>query len=315
MLLGNAVSGVSLAASLLLTGLVERKTEVEALLALGARPAQAARTLFAEATRTGFMPTLNSMLVIGLVSIPGMMTGQILGGAPIWQAALYQMFIMYLIAATCFFAIFLTLSVIQARAFGRSGCLVASRVFFPRAKPAPSGGTRAGLGKFGADCTALLCGGGRTRSGGAAAGGIGGPAAEPLLDARPGRAEPGALGFAVVGGGPGGSDDVVLRVKDFAYGHALGGKHRETGRGNAFTPLAATVELELRAGQIAIVRGANGAGKTTFLRALAQLHEGFSGELELSGRKMGDFLPEEWRRCVRFVLSSRVDGVLRNIGV
>ena len=173
MLLGNAVSGVSLAASLLLTGLVERKTEVEALLALGARPAQAARTLFAEATRTGFMPTLNSMLVIGLVSIPGMMTGQILGGAPIWQAALYQMFIMYLIAATCFFAIFLTLSVIQARAFGRSGCLVASRVFFPRAKPAPSGGTRAGLGKFGADCTALLCGGGRTRSGGAAAGGIG----------------------------------------------------------------------------------------------------------------------------------------------
>lgn len=37
---------------------------------------------------------------MGLISIPGMMTGQILGGAPAMQAAMYQQIMMFLIAAS-----------------------------------------------------------------------------------------------------------------------------------------------------------------------------------------------------------------------
>lgn len=44
------------------------------------------------------IPILNAMSAVGLVSIPGMMTGQILAGSPVMQAALYQIVIMFLIA-------------------------------------------------------------------------------------------------------------------------------------------------------------------------------------------------------------------------
>ena len=44
------------------------------------------------------IPILNTMTVVGLVTIPGMMTGQILGGAPPEVAARYQILIMFLIA-------------------------------------------------------------------------------------------------------------------------------------------------------------------------------------------------------------------------
>ena len=48
--------------------------------------------------RTGMTPIINSMAAAGLVSLPGMMTGQILGGTPPVEAVKYQILIMFLIA-------------------------------------------------------------------------------------------------------------------------------------------------------------------------------------------------------------------------
>jgi len=45
------------------------------------------------------IPTINTMTVVGLVSLPGMMTGQLLAGVDPVQAVMYQMVIMFLIAA------------------------------------------------------------------------------------------------------------------------------------------------------------------------------------------------------------------------
>ena len=56
---------------------------MEALLALGAEPQEAIRDSAREAIRAGMTPTINSLMVVGLVSLPGMMTGQILGGVPL----------------------------------------------------------------------------------------------------------------------------------------------------------------------------------------------------------------------------------------
>ena len=89
MLLGNSVSATGLALRELLTNLVEHKASVEIALAFGATVDEAVLPLARSCMRTAVTPTLNTMMVIGLVAIPGMMTGQILGGAKPLEAALY----------------------------------------------------------------------------------------------------------------------------------------------------------------------------------------------------------------------------------
>jgi uncharacterized protein (TIGR00245 family) len=99
MLLGNSMTGVSLAIGSLLTGLSENQERINYLLSLGASRMEAAKTVAVEAIRTGLVPTLNGMSMMGLVSIPGMMTGQILGGTPPQDAVKYQIVIMFGISA------------------------------------------------------------------------------------------------------------------------------------------------------------------------------------------------------------------------
>lgn len=99
MVLGNGLTGISLGLDRGLAMLDEGRDTVEALLAVGATRWEAARPVAREAVRTGMVPILNSMSVVGLVSIPGMMTGQILGGTSPEQAARYQILILFLIAA------------------------------------------------------------------------------------------------------------------------------------------------------------------------------------------------------------------------
>ncbi len=98
MILGNALSGVSLGMDAALGALLAKRSRVESLLALGATRSEATRSVARDAIRTGLVPILNSMSAVGLVSIPGMMTGQILGGTPPFQAAQYQLLILFLIA-------------------------------------------------------------------------------------------------------------------------------------------------------------------------------------------------------------------------
>eukprot|EP00127_Corallochytrium_limacisporum_P003153 Clim_evm2s147 gene=Clim_evmTU2s147 len=100
MLLGNVLTGVSLALSEVLSILGERRQLIEYRLAMGATCWEAYRPLMIDALVTGMTPTLNSMYVIGLVSIPGMMTGQILGGTSPEVAAKYQIVIIYFIGCT-----------------------------------------------------------------------------------------------------------------------------------------------------------------------------------------------------------------------
>jgi putative ABC transport system permease protein len=98
MLLGNMLNGVSLGLESVLRGFRERREEVELLLAHGATPREASRDVLRRAVRTGLIPILNSMVAAGMISIPGMMTGQILAGEQPEQAAYYQIFILFCIA-------------------------------------------------------------------------------------------------------------------------------------------------------------------------------------------------------------------------
>ncbi|HUT10783.1 MAG TPA: iron export ABC transporter permease subunit FetB [Thermoguttaceae bacterium] len=99
MILGNTLNGISLGLNRLGEELATKRRHVETLLALGATRWEAARGPIQEAIRTGMIPIINSMMVVGLVSLPGMMTGQLLAGVPPVQAVRYQIVIMFLIAA------------------------------------------------------------------------------------------------------------------------------------------------------------------------------------------------------------------------
>jgi putative ABC transport system permease protein len=98
MMLGNTMTGISLGLDVLTNGLVRERTAVEACLALGGTRYQAMLPVMRDALRNGFMPIINSMAAVGLVSLPGMMTGQILAGVEPVDAVKYQLLIMFLIA-------------------------------------------------------------------------------------------------------------------------------------------------------------------------------------------------------------------------
>jgi putative ABC transport system permease protein len=99
MILGNTLNGISLGLDRFGDELDGKRDQVETLLALGATRWEAARAPLQQSIRTGMIPTINSMMVVGLVSLPGMMTGQLLAGANPIQAVMYQIVIMFLIAA------------------------------------------------------------------------------------------------------------------------------------------------------------------------------------------------------------------------
>ena len=98
MILGNCMTGIALGLHTLTTSLVSRRASVEAQLMLGATRWDAAAPVTREALRSALMPTINSMSATGLVSLPGMMTGQILGGVAPAEAVKYQILVMFLIA-------------------------------------------------------------------------------------------------------------------------------------------------------------------------------------------------------------------------
>lgn len=99
MILGNSMNGIALSLDRLFSEVRSRILEVEALLSFGATPWEAVLDCVKESLRAGMTPTINSLMVVGLVSLPGMMTGQILGGADPQQAVRYQIVVMLMIAA------------------------------------------------------------------------------------------------------------------------------------------------------------------------------------------------------------------------
>lgn len=99
MVLGNTLNGISLALDRFMEGIARERVLIETDLALGATRWEAGHELVSDALRTGMIPTINSMMVMGVVSLPGMMTGQMLAGALPGAAVRYQIVIMFMIAA------------------------------------------------------------------------------------------------------------------------------------------------------------------------------------------------------------------------
>lgn len=98
MVLGNTMTGISLGLHTLTGDVTLGRAAIEARLARGDTARQAMLPLVRKALKSAFMPIINSMAATGLVSLPGMMTGQILAGVEPVEAVKYQILIMFLIS-------------------------------------------------------------------------------------------------------------------------------------------------------------------------------------------------------------------------
>ncbi len=94
MLIGNSMTGISLGVNRLADGMKNQQPLVESALMLGATPKEAAKEVVDSAFDSAILPTINSMVGMGIVFLPGMMTGQILSGVSPVTAIAYQIAIM-----------------------------------------------------------------------------------------------------------------------------------------------------------------------------------------------------------------------------
>lgn len=293
MLLGNSISGVGLSLNSILTALVEQQREVELFLSFGASSFEASSGLLRESLRTGTMPLLNSMAIIGLVSIPGMMTGQILGGSPVMEAAQYQMLIMYLIGASTFGTI-LTEIWIALRVGFDSSCMLRNDRFIKRVE------RESFLGRIFTICrmfhlvirkppadthetTPLKQNGSTTTN---------------AFIAPKGRLEVRTLKTVSLS-----SFDTKLEVMGIQRSFAAASGDDATRR-----VLFHDITFQVAAGEIALVSGPSGVGKSQLLRAVAGLSPIDEGYIQLAGTNRHDYAdPTDWRKHVRYVTQYKVD--------
>ena len=119
MVLSNTMTGISVGMDRLNTSLVQNRQVVEQRLMLGQTMRESIGDYIRDALRGGMIPVINSMATAGIVSLPGMMTGQILAGAAPTEAVKYQIMIWVLIAAGTGFGMIAAIYMTAAGLFDR----------------------------------------------------------------------------------------------------------------------------------------------------------------------------------------------------
>lgn len=121
MIIGNAMVALGLCYKQMLSLFKIRRDEVETKLALGADVLTSAKEIIKDSIKTGMLPTIDSAKTVGLVTLPGMMTGLILAGTEPIQAIKYQIMVTFMMLSTTSIASFI-------------GCYLAYGKFFNRRK-------------------------------------------------------------------------------------------------------------------------------------------------------------------------------------
>jgi putative ABC transport system permease protein len=117
--LGNTMPATVQAATTITTEFTEHRGRIEALLALGFDRKGAARQITSAAVRQALLPQIERTKVIGLIALPGAMTGMLLAGADPISSVLVQLIIAYLVLGSVGVATTVISTAIAARAFTR----------------------------------------------------------------------------------------------------------------------------------------------------------------------------------------------------
>lgn len=110
MIIGNAMTGINIGIKTFMDSINKEKNKINALLNLGVEPKDILKPFANNALETALIPTLNSMLGMGIIFLPGMMTGQILSGTLPTTAIMYQIAIMIAICTSVCITVFLSLN-------------------------------------------------------------------------------------------------------------------------------------------------------------------------------------------------------------
>lgn len=121
MILGNSMNANILAIERFYNSIKKEKREYLSFLALGGSEAESSHSFFVNAYRAALMPLIATMSAMGLVSLPGMMTGQILGGNLPMDAIKYQIGIMIMIFSSVSISSVLLLLMLRKKFFDRNG--------------------------------------------------------------------------------------------------------------------------------------------------------------------------------------------------
>jgi putative ABC transport system permease protein len=121
MLLGNTLSGVSIGLESFLQTFRDKKTEILTRMSLGATIEEATHQVFFRAVKAGISPQINSMISMGIVSIPGMMAGQLIAKADAFDASMVQIKMMLSICAGTLISVYIALKFVRSKMFLPTG--------------------------------------------------------------------------------------------------------------------------------------------------------------------------------------------------
>lgn len=119
LMLGNTLKSNIVALKTFYKSLINDEKKYQFMLSLGANRLEAVRPFMKESIRTAMAPNLATMATLGLVSLPGVMTGQILGGADPVIAVKYQVMVMIVIFFNSIFSNILQLLFSLRNAFDK----------------------------------------------------------------------------------------------------------------------------------------------------------------------------------------------------
>lgn len=128
MLIGNTMNGIALGMDRLLHSAWHNHKVIEARLILGHSKQESIHDTVKESMHSALMPIINAMATAGIISLPGMMTGQILAGTPPVEAVKYQILIMLLIAVSAGFGSLIAVKLLSLRLFDQRHRLRLERV-------------------------------------------------------------------------------------------------------------------------------------------------------------------------------------------
>ena len=100
MIIGNSMNAIAIALERLFSDIRRHRDQIELALCLGATYPEATQTIIRDVIKAGMIPSINAMMSVGLVFLPGMMTGQILAGAEPMTAVRYQIIVMLMLVAS-----------------------------------------------------------------------------------------------------------------------------------------------------------------------------------------------------------------------
>ena len=110
MIIGNAMTGISIGIKTFMDSIQKDTPKINTLINLGVHPRDILKPFVNNALETALIPTINSMLGMGIIFLPGMMTGQILSGTMPTTAIMYQIAIMIAICTSVCTTVFFSLN-------------------------------------------------------------------------------------------------------------------------------------------------------------------------------------------------------------